>query len=494
MRPAALAGLACLVLMMSSLAEAQDPDSAEFNLMRYTPAPGPLNYGQVDGAQTPGHLMGSAGLVLDYAHRPFVLWNADCADDGSCTVGDERATLVEYIAAAHVMGTLQLFDRLQIGLVVPVALMNGDGFSGPMTGRNPVVIPGGQSVALADPRLTLKGRFLTESGFSLSASAFVTAPTGARATARSQAFLGDDLPMFGGQLIGELSQSGFRISGNVGGTWREEVTLLSTVVGPQLTYGVGIGYDITTLVGIFGEFVGASTFTSQIDEHSLEWRAGGTIRVDDFQFQLAGGTGLPPFGVGTPIFRAIGGVQWAPIRLDSDGDGIEDADDSCPSEREDVDGYEDEDGCPEADNDGDGHDDASDPCPDEAEDMDGFEDTDGCPDTDNDGDGIHDGYDSCPDQAEDMDGDRDEDGCPDDDTDRDGIDDAQDQCPEQAEDFDGFGDEDGCPEEDFDNDQVPDDQDACPDEAEDLDGFEDQDGCPEEGTAAPAEHRHSRGR
>ncbi len=499
MRARSIVWLAALgaLLAWPSASQAQDPDGGNFNLMRYTPAPGPLNYFMVEGAQTPGHIQGSAGLVLDYGHRPFVLWNASCAEGATdCTVGDERATLVEYIAAAHVTGTLTLFDRLQIGLVVPVALMNGDGFSAAAAGRMPIAIRGGTSIALADPRLSLKGRFFTDasSGVSLGASAFVTAPTGQRAADRDQNFLGDNLPMFGGHVIFELAQSGFRFAANVGGTWREEVQLLSTVVGPQLTYGVGAGYDITTLVGVFAEMNGASTFTAQVDEHSLEWRVGGRLHFDDFDVHLAGGSGLPPFGVGTPMFRFVAGFQWAPIHLDTDGDGIEDPQDSCPSEAEDTDGWEDEDGCPEADNDDDGHLDADDPCPDEAEDIDQFEDEDGCPDTDNDGDGIHDGYDSCPDEPEDMDGDRDEDGCPDDDTDRDGIDDANDQCPNEEEDFDGFGDEDGCPETDFDEDGIPDDQDQCPDQAEDIDEFEDDDGCPEEGAPAAAPHRRGRGR
>ena len=46
------------------------------------------------------------------------------------------------------------------------------------------------------------------------------------------------------------------------------------------------------------------------------------------------------------------------------------------------------------------------------EDIDGFEDDDGCPDLDNDNDKIPDLKDRCPDQAENYDGIDDEDGCP----------------------------------------------------------------------------------
>jgi outer membrane protein OmpA-like peptidoglycan-associated protein len=98
---------------------------------------------------------------------------------------------------------------------------------------------------------------------------------------------------------------------------------------------------------------------------------------------------------------------------DTDGDGILDADDKCPTEPEDKDGFQDEDGCPEADNDGDGLPDASDKCPNEAEDKDNFQDEDGCPDPDNDGDGVLDASDKCVNEPETKNNYQDEDGCPD---------------------------------------------------------------------------------
>jgi hypothetical protein len=45
--------------------------------------------------------------------------------------------------------------------------------------------------------------------------------------------------------------------------------------------------------------------------------------------------------------------------LDADADGYNDADDACPEDPEDFDGFDDEDGCPDRDNDGDGILDAS---------------------------------------------------------------------------------------------------------------------------------------
>ncbi len=115
---------------------------------------------------------------------------------------------------------------------------------------------------------------------------------------------------------------------------------------------------------------------------------------------------------------------------DRDHDGVPNKIDKCPDQPEDMDGYNDLDGCPDIDNDKDGILDENDRCPNSAEDLDGFKDSDGCPDPDNDEDGIVDGRDECPDQPEDLDGFEDEDGCPDPDNDGDGVIDAQDQCPD----------------------------------------------------------------
>jgi hypothetical protein len=116
-----------------------------------------------------------------------------------------------------------------------------------------------------------------------------------------------------------------------------------------------------------------------------------------------------------PDWEASLAVQyaWPVLAADSDGDGIPDFRDLCPTAAEDFDRHEDEDGCPDPDNDGDLIPDEIDLDPELPEDFDGFEDADGVPDLDNDSDGIVDERDMCPDRAEDLDGFEDEDGCPD---------------------------------------------------------------------------------
>jgi outer membrane protein OmpA-like peptidoglycan-associated protein len=115
-----------------------------------------------------------------------------------------------------------------------------------------------------------------------------------------------------------------------------------------------------------------------------------------------------------PTPRSTEVAQLEPDKpSDLDGDGVPDADDACKGEPEDLDGFQDEDGCPDLDNDKDGLADTSDKCPNEPEDFDGFEDEDGCPDPDNDKDGFLDGDDQCPNDAEVINGNLDYDGCPD---------------------------------------------------------------------------------
>lgn len=111
----------------------------------------------------------------------------------------------------------------------------------------------------------------------------------------------------------------------------------------------------------------------------------------------------PQTGTGDLIYSQYGGVNVSvPPPPDSDGDGIDDTKDQCTGQPEDFNGFEDEDGCPDADKlidtDGDGIRDTVDECPsttvnESVNDV-------GCSQTqlelDTDGDGVPDLEDACP--------------------------------------------------------------------------------------------------
>ncbi len=225
---------------------------------------------------------------------------------------------------------------------------------------------------------------------------------------------------------------------------------------------------------------------------------GGDINLSSdtlVEYQLDGsyiGAGGSDYAVATriePQWRVNATIGWAGFILpqDADQDGIKDNEDRCPQDPEDLDGFEDSDGCPDTDNDNDGIPDLKDKCPNDPEDTDNFEDEDGCPDNDNDKDLIADVEDQCPMVPEDLDGFEDGDGCPESDNDEDGIADTLDHCITIPEDRDGFQDNDGCPDPDNDLDNIPDSLDKCPD----VPGDADNNGCPK---AKPKAKEIKRGR
>ena len=118
-----------------------------------------------------------------------------------------------------------------------------------------------------------------------------------------------------------------------------------------------------------------------------------------------------------------------PPPVDTDGDGITDDKDKCPTEK----GLAKYDGCPIPDTDKDGINDEEDKCPT----VPGFAKYQGCPIPDTDKDGINDEEDKCPTVA----GVARYQGCPVPDTDNDGVNDEEDKCPNLA----GPRDNQGCP-------------------------------------------------
>jgi OOP family OmpA-OmpF porin len=117
-------------------------------------------------------------------------------------------------------------------------------------------------------------------------------------------------------------------------------------------------------------------------------RTGWDLRIEARAAMLPGrGIDLAAFDfeVTLGLYRSWGKAAPArsePMRLadDADGDGVADADDRCPDRDEDLDGIEDQDGCPDIDDDRDEILDTFDQCRLAAETRNGFRDDDGCPD------------------------------------------------------------------------------------------------------------------
>ena len=473
-------------LVLSSTAAAQVLDG-EVSVQRFDPAPGAGNFLVTRTAAVAGHMNWTAGLIANYGFEPFTVLRCatDCADEDPLEI-----KVVENMVTADVLGSLSLFDRLQIGLKVPVTWVKGHGIQ--ETDEDGVTAADDQlnAVGLGDVQLEAKGRFYGNPGDIVVLGAYLTGTAPLGTLTADGSYIGTSSPSVGLSVIADGDVGPFSYGVNLGGIYRKAAKIGGeSSIGPEARFSVGLGYTISQRLALVVDGFGASDFsTKDVGSTSFEVDLGARIFPVGQQLSILLGGGAGVFkGVGVPTARGFLGVCYSSAVSDSDGDGISDDEDSCVDAPEDMDNFQDGDGCPEFDNDEDGIPDEADKCPDKPEDVDGFQDQDGCPEPDNDGDGLRDVGDRCPDEPETKNGFEDEDGCPDEaDTDRDGVPDEKDECPSEPEDTDGFDDLDGCPDPDNDQDGVPDERDECIDQAEDGKGKDEKsktDGCPEDTSA-----------
>ena len=426
-----------------------------FDEQRFKPSPHPNDILGVRTSHVAPPLTYGVALFASYAEDTLGL-----------RLGSVEQRAVDQKATLDVMVSLAAFDWLDVAIDLPVHVYNAG-----ETGL--LVDTGGMaSAGIGDFRIAPRVRIVDPEragGFGFALDVELTTPTGAE-----DAFLREDNVTLFPRLAFDYSvlDGELRFALNVG--WKSRLgetrtlrvarpagaaplaTAVLLEIGEELWFGFGVDAplwdrNLDLLVDLEAATDPGDFFS---DENSRYMEVRGALRyTTDFGLWfLAGSGGGVMDGYGSPQWRVFAGIGFSPRRIfrDADGDGVADDDDLCPSDPEDADAFEDEDGCPDVDDDGDGVKDVADFCPRVPEDRDGFQDDDGCPDPDDDADGI--------------------------------LDDA-DQCDSQAEDKDGYEDEDGCPDPDNDGDGFPDETDACPNAAEDLDGCEDGDGCPDPGRA-----------
>jgi OmpA-OmpF porin, OOP family len=490
----ALPALAALgVALSTGLAQAQQRVSADngagTDTHMFRPAVDSKGFFTVNGAEVLGHKDVSFGLVTDYGRNLMRLKS-----------GHGQPALVTHSFQGTFGLNVGLFNRLALGLNMPVNLMQGEGVTsvGPTGAEYDTQRLDGQTVPFVATHAKL--RILKNDeiiGLAL------VAQVGVPVSKASRDLGGDPKPWFWPQLVLERSigeGDAVRIGLNVGyrgGSFGAQTRFDQLSAGRfessdgKLAGGAAIAVRALDKLEFVAEMYGTKQVGSKSSEgvsQSTEAIGGLKLFVERNSYLMIGGGVRIGDGYEAADQRGFLGFMFEPSIGDKDGDGIADDEDRCPTQPEDRDGFQDSDGCPDPDNDKDGIPDKRDACPDIAETVNGWQDDDGCPDTDNrdtDGDGLPDRLDRCPKEAEDKDNFEDTDGCPDLDNDRDGIPDDVDKCPNEPEDKDGFEDEDGCPEFDNDNDGIPDDRDKCPNEAETVNGFQDEDGCPDKVQKGP---------
>ncbi len=407
-------------------------------------------------------------LGLGYSLNPLrmsdILPNASVAGS-TLRASDANAITNQFTSYASV--GMEFFDHLTVGLTLPVTwIQTGNeeqsGLNSGFQGGGSLTAYDTNGPALDDMRLDFRYVVLRneERTASLGAQLSMFLPTG---QASNTNFGGDGatveiMPMITGEWT-PYKKIPVAIVVNTGFFFRNENTINDPAGKFGPADGLGIGTEWRWAVGaylplaggkyrlgadIFGQtgltndnIVGNTIFTTQNTpiEYDVEGRMRLRIGGSDHWYVGAGAGSLLATGYGAPDLRIVGMFgAYFPIN-DTDANSPEAREKVRVSIRESL-----------KDTDGDGIPDDVDACPTEPEDHKDPDPGDGCPaPADRDGDGIPDQYDKCPDQPEDKDGVDDSDGCPEDDADSDGIPDAKDACPKEPGQPDPDPKKNGCP-------------------------------------------------
>jgi cysteine-rich repeat protein len=426
----ALIAASAVTVLVAVPAHAQSVSgSGDFSAERFRLAMDRNGILSTESARTTGHLVIDVGLWLGYANDPITVRVGNDHDRVGALVADRFG--------GDLVASIGLTERFELGFAAPVILSQDESLGSLMTNGSL------SSAGLGDITVTPKVSLL-RGPVDLGIAAALTLPTSG-----GDNFFGEDSVTFSPALLVGAVAGPARIFANLGYRLREATQMATLDVDDEMFARLGLGVRAGRADVMFEASL-ATPASAPLDEFNAnyaELRAGlGVDLSSNIRAFAAGGVGLAN-GYGTPDWRGLVGV-WigsgkpkqepveeplpappAPDTSDDDGDGIVGAADKCPNEPENVNNFQDDDGCPDT-----------------------------LPDTDQ--DGIVDPIDKCPERAEDKDAFEDDDGCPEDDNDQDGVLDAADKCPLVA----GVVENGGCPDTDKDGDTVVDRLDNCPDE------------------------------
>jgi len=413
--PAALCAAALTALAPTASAQ------QSLALDRFDPAPAGDRMFGVPSPFAAGSLTPHVMILGDYAHQPLVIRTVQGNDKLGITVAHQLFL--------HLNGGVSLWNRLNLNLDVPVALVtSGD----PTSPAGPAFVAPNKA-ELGDLRLGFRFRIWGEyfDPFQVAVGGYLWVPTGAR-----NAFVSDGSVRGMPQVIVGGRTSRLVYSAAIGPDIRKAQDVVNVGQGTMLKWGAGLGLLLLDdrHLQIGPEISGAVT-VRDVQKHTTNAELLLDLRyriVDDLEVAAGAGPGLSS-GVGTPDLRVVFSVAYTPEPTqDKDGDGIVDREDACPEVRGVPDPDPRKHGCPPPpDRDGDGIPDEVDACPD----VRGVPDADprkhGCPPPppDRDGDGVIDAEDACPDVKGVRTQDPRTNGCPPD-TDGDGVIDAEDACPD----------------------------------------------------------------
>lgn len=271
-----------------------------FDLQQFNPMPNPgQNVFSGASADVAPHMEWSAFVLFNYANDPLVLENEQ---------GDRVQSVVEHSGTVHLLGSVGLFDRLEIGIDVPVIVwQDGDAVPGG------AVSPADAGFGIGDLRLVPKVQLFStrdnpeQTGVALAVLADVYLPTG-----DEDRLQGGDLRA-GGRLAFDAVVGGPKIVANVGYLWRSGTSVNNLTVDDTL--GWHLGFEVPVDAFRFGiEGFGKITPVAdsiEVEDSPTEIVGGIKYQVGRFLVTVGGGTGLVG-GYGTPDFRTFAGIGLVP--------------------------------------------------------------------------------------------------------------------------------------------------------------------------------------
>ena len=278
-------------------------------------------------------------VVTDYAVRPLV----------EVLQGESEAIILGLTSANMALST-SFIPKTRVEIIAPVHPLG-------LARDGSFFAMGDMRVGAVIPAIAVDGR---RPGVALAPSIWM--PTG-----DSEHFVGN--PGFGWGGVITVAQERDKIGwvANVGARVGRSDSSRNLEAGSGVLLGLGAHYLATDNIAFLWEAtVHGGTGWS---EFPLETMASSRFRLPGGVWATVGVGGGLNDDAGTSAMRVVAGLGWnkrvevrkeefqgwlADPNSDRDGDGLLDVEDNCPDQPETVDGFTDEDGCPELDGDGDG--------------------------------------------------------------------------------------------------------------------------------------------
>jgi hypothetical protein len=323
----------------------------------YWPHAGPQRFAAVGGTETVGPGNVGFGLVSTWQSRPIILRVASPGPGGSDQFVVDNQVNGNFLFAYGVT------NNLELDFALPVTYAQSGAGTSPLTGGR-----GLRDTAVRDVRFGFAYAFVphvrtdpqkaaAEGGagkeWGAAARFTVAAPTG-----DDTDFAGERTAVFWPTVAVDYRLSKFFFGAELGARIRPVTEFAGARVGTQATTALGAGVDLLRgelngeLLSILLEARSYMNFPEQHDTqqsafgissrpngkyiYPSEWMLGirsAPLLGGDISF-FAGGGGPIPIGdaaITAPRFRFVLAATYAPIQRDSDGDGVPDRIDKCPT-------------------------------------------------------------------------------------------------------------------------------------------------------------------